>query len=108
MRNFYFSPLKVYEYMAAGCAVVASRIGQLDGLIEHEVSGLLCAPGDPLELARALLRLRSEPALCDRLGHAARARVRQAHTWDATVRRILHLAGMVPEDGLVPAMGAAS
>src|SRR5262249_5980169 len=41
LRDFYFSPLKVYEYMAAGCAVVASRIGQLDGLIEHEVSGLL-------------------------------------------------------------------
>src|SRR5262249_46748399 len=72
LRHFYFSPLKVYEYMAAGCAVVASRIGQLDGLIEHEVSGLLCAPDDPLDLAGALLRLRSEPALRDRLGEAAR------------------------------------
>jgi glycosyltransferase involved in cell wall biosynthesis len=108
LRQFYFSPLKVYEYMAAGCAVVASRIGQLDGLIEHEVSGLLCVPDDPLELAEALLRLRREPSLRDRLAHAARAKVRQAHTWEATVRRILRLAGIAPEDGLVPAVGAAS
>jgi glycosyltransferase involved in cell wall biosynthesis len=108
LRNFYFSPLKVYEYMAAGCAVVASRIGQLDGLIEHEVSGLLCTPGDPVELAGALLRLRSEPRLRDRLGRTARAKVRQAHTWDATVRRVLGLAGMAPDDAFVTAMGAAS
>jgi glycosyltransferase involved in cell wall biosynthesis len=108
LPNFYFSPLKVYEYMAAGCAVVASRIGQLDGLIEHGVSGLLCAPGDPLELAGALLRLRSEPRLRERLGQTARAKVREAHTWDATVRRMLHLAGMAPDDALVTAMGAAS
>jgi glycosyltransferase involved in cell wall biosynthesis len=106
--HFYFSPLKVYEYMAAGCAVVASRIGQLDGLIEHEVSGLLCAPGDPRELAGSLRRLRCDPALRDRLGQAARAKVRQAHTWDATVRRILQLTGMAPDDGLVLAIGAVS
>ena len=80
----------------------------LDGLIEHEVSGLLCAPGDPGELAAALLRLRSDPALGQRLGQAARVRVRQRHTWDASVRRILQLAGMAPDDGLVLAFGAAS
>jgi glycosyltransferase involved in cell wall biosynthesis len=108
LRDFYFSPLKVYEYMAAGCAVVASRIGQLDGLIEHEVCGLLCSPGDPLELAGALLRLHAEPALRDRLGQAARAEVRQAHTWDATVRRVVQLAGLTPDSGGVPARGAAS
>src|SRR5207244_963195 len=32
--SFYFSPLKVYEYMAAGLSVVASKVGQLDGLIQ--------------------------------------------------------------------------
>jgi glycosyltransferase involved in cell wall biosynthesis len=108
LGEFYFSPLKVYEYMAAGCAVVASRIGQLDGLIEHEVSGLLCAPGDPLELAGALLRLRGEPALRDRLGQAARAKVRRKHTWDATVQRILQLAGIATDEGLPLAIGTAS
>jgi glycosyltransferase involved in cell wall biosynthesis len=108
LGSFYFSPLKVYEYMAAGRAVVASRIGQLDGLIEHEVSGLLCSPGDPVELAEALLRLRREPALRDRLGRAARAKVRRTYTWNSTVRRILQVAGIVPMPGWIPATGAAS
>jgi glycosyltransferase involved in cell wall biosynthesis len=108
LSDFYFSPLKVYEYMAAGCAIVASRIGQLDGLIEHGVSGLLCSPGDPHELAGALLQLRSEPSLRDRLGQAARAKVRQAHTWDATTRRILQLAGTAHDSGLITAIGAGS
>jgi glycosyltransferase involved in cell wall biosynthesis len=107
LSHFYFSPLKVYEYMAAGCAIVASRIGQLDGLIEHEVSGLLCTPDDPVQLAGALLRLRSEPSLRNRLGQAARAKVRQKHTWDATVQRILQLAGMAPDEGMAPVIGAA-
>src|SRR5262249_9682018 len=108
LGHFYFSPLKVYEYMAAGRAVVASRIGQLDGLIEHEVSGLLCTAGDHLDLAEALLRLHREPALRDRLAQAARAKVQQAHTWEAIVRRILQFAGTAPDHGMVPAIGAVS
>jgi glycosyltransferase involved in cell wall biosynthesis len=108
LRDFYFSPLKVYEYMAAGRAVVASRIGQLDGLIEHGVSGLLCAPGDPRELAGALLRLHREPVLRDRLGRAARNCVCREHTWDARARRILQLADLAPRRARVPAIGVAS
>lgn len=90
--EFYFSPLKVYEYMAAGLPVVASRVGQLTRLIEHDVNGLLCPPGDPVALAAALGRLRHEPALRLRLGGAARLAVRRAHTWNDVAQRILDLA----------------
>lgn len=93
LPEFYFSPLKVYEYMAAGLPVVASRIGQLDGLIRDGVNGLLCPPGDVTALATALERLRYDPELRVRLGRQARADVLAHHTWDAVVRRILQLAG---------------
>ena len=53
LADFYFSPLKVMEYMAAGRAVVASRIGDIDGLIRHGETGLLCAAGDRDALAQA-------------------------------------------------------
>jgi glycosyltransferase involved in cell wall biosynthesis len=92
LDQFYFSPLKVYEYMAAGLAIVSSRIGQLVDLIEDGVTGLLCPPGDVTALAAALNRLRVEPDLRKRLGQAARAAVLRDHTWDATARRILSLA----------------
>ena len=95
--DFYFSPLKVYEYMAAGRAVVASRVGQLETLIRHDVNGLLCPPGDAAALAGALERLRCEPALRARLGRAARATVLRTHTWDAIAARVLELAAAAVE-----------
>jgi glycosyltransferase involved in cell wall biosynthesis len=94
LPHFYFSPLKVYEYMAAGLPVVASRLGQLTKLIDHDVNGLLTTPGDATELAAALERLRRAPELRIRLGNAARATVLRNHTWDTVVQRVLHLAGV--------------
>ena len=93
--GFYFSPLKVYEYMAAGRAVVASRVGQLETVIRHDVNGLLCPPGDAAALAAALERLRCEPPVRARLGRAARATVLGNHTWDAVAARVLELATAV-------------
>jgi glycosyltransferase involved in cell wall biosynthesis len=93
--GFYFSPLKVYEYMAAGRAVVASRVGQLETVIQHEVNGLLCPPGDASALATALERLRCQPAVRARLGRAARTTVLGNHTWDAVATRVLELAAAV-------------
>jgi glycosyltransferase involved in cell wall biosynthesis len=94
--EFYFSPLKVYEYMAAGLPVVASAIGSLTELFDDGRDGLLVPPGDAHALAKALTCLRHDPVLRDRLGQAARAKAQRQHTWDAVVRRILHLAGRAP------------
>jgi glycosyltransferase involved in cell wall biosynthesis len=90
--NFYFSPLKVYEYMAAARPVVASRVGQLEKLIEPEATGLLVPPGDVTALTEGLERVRREPELGLRLGRAAREEVLRNHTWDGAVRRIFELA----------------
>lgn len=90
--DFYFSPLKAYEYMAAGLPVVASRIGQLERMLEDGVNGVLVEPGDPVVLARALGRLAADRPLRERLGWAARATVEHRHTWTGVASRILELA----------------
>lgn len=92
--DFYFSPLKVYEYMAAGLPVVVSNIGQLADLIDSGVNGILCPPGDAIALANALERLWRSPDLRHSLGKAARQTVLAHHTWDAIAQKILHLAGL--------------
>ena len=92
LAHFYFSPLKVYEYMAAGLPVVASRIGQLAELIQDGENGILVPPGDPVTLARALGKLYRNPLLCKRLGTKARQTVLESHTWDATVEHMLNLS----------------
>lgn len=94
LDRFYFSPLKVLEYMAAGLPVVASRIGTLAHLIRHEDNGLHCAPGDAAGLADALERLNEDRSWRIDLGRQARATVIRDHTWDSVVRRILPLAGL--------------
>jgi glycosyltransferase involved in cell wall biosynthesis len=93
-EGFYFSPLKVFEYMAAGLPVVASRCGQLNDLLRNEWNGLLCPPGDVAELEAALDRLRCDARLRWQLGRAGRAMVERNHSWDQAVRTILSLAGV--------------
>jgi glycosyltransferase involved in cell wall biosynthesis len=91
--DFYFSPLKVYEYMAAARPVVASRVGQVARLVEDGVTGVLCPPGDAAALAAALARLHRDPLERERMGRAGRELVLREHSWDAVVGRILRIVG---------------
>lgn len=92
LDSFYFSPLKVVEYAAAGRPIVASDIGQIRELLADGASALLVPPGDPGALSRALERLAGDRALRERLGRGARAAVR-GRTWDDVADRVLALFG---------------
>ena len=90
-EDFYFSPLKLFEYMAVGKPVVASQIGQIPELVGHETTGLLVRPDDAADLANKIDRLRREPDLRKSLGVAAAQKVAQ-HTWEQNARRVIALA----------------
>ena len=62
------------EWMAAGRAVIASKVGGLPDIVEDGVTGLLVPPGDPAALAEALSSLLLYPKTAERLGRAARER----------------------------------
>lgn len=67
-------PVALLEAMAAGCAVVGSRIAGIDAAVVDGDSGVLVPPGDPAALAEALGGLLADPVRRDKLGAAARAR----------------------------------
>ncbi len=85
----YTSALKLFEYMAAGRAILASDFPAVAEVVENEVSALLIPAGDVAVLTNALRRLAADAALCERLGSAARQMV-QAYTWHARAGHILN------------------
>lgn len=70
-------PMALLEAMAAGLPVIASRVGGIPEVIEDHVSGILVEPGDPCGLALICRRLMHDAELSERLGQAAKRRVKE-------------------------------
>jgi glycosyltransferase involved in cell wall biosynthesis len=87
-RELWFSPLKLYEYMAAGKAIVASRSGQIAEVIEDGHNGLLVEAGNVADLTRATLRLLGNPAERARLGRNAHRQASEQHSWATYIERL--------------------
>jgi glycosyltransferase involved in cell wall biosynthesis len=89
----YASPMKLFEYMAAGKPIITSNIGAIPEVIRHEENGLLVTPGSVDDLVRATMRLLNDPPLARQLGARAREDARRC-TWEARVTGILTFAGV--------------
>lgn len=90
--RFYFSPLKVYEYLAAGLPVVASAVGQVPAALDHGRLGRLVAAGDAAALAAGLAAVRADHPGRTALRSQTRRAALERHTWTAVVERALGLA----------------
>ncbi len=84
----YTSPLKVFEAMAVGRAVVASDLPSLRELLTHDRDAWLVRPDDPDALAEGLRHVLDDDALRARLATTLHERA-PAHTWDARAERLL-------------------
>ncbi len=89
----YASPLKIFEYMAAGCAIVAPDQPNIREILQHDQTALLFDPNAADGIWPATLRLAADPALRARLGAAARAEIARCdYTWAGNAARIVALA----------------
>ena len=84
-------PTKLLEYMACKRAIVAPRRDTVAQVIENNHEALLFEPGDPIDLARKVLRVLGEPMIRDRLAANAYERVRREMT-ASNARRALRRA----------------
>lgn len=85
---FYWSPLKIFEYMAAGLPVVAPNIPRLASILGSDQHELLYDPDAPRALADTLAHLAGDDVGRRRLGAAARARVCREFSWAAHCQRL--------------------
>lgn len=97
-HTFYFSPLKLFEYMGCGVPVVAARLGQIAEVVRDGETGLLYPPGDLAALANACERLLADSSLRQRLGQAAAKEIHSQYTWDHNATRIVELARLLIQD----------
>lgn len=85
----WMSPMKLFEYMAAGKAIVSSDLPVLREVLAHERNALLVAPGDVAGWVTAVNRLIADPDLRQRLGQAARQDLLAHYTWQARAQKVL-------------------
>lgn len=88
----WMSPMKMFEYMAAGVAIVSSDLPVLREVLSHEVNALLVAPDDVEAWGKAIDRLLSDTALSRRLATTAHAQYERQHTWQHRARALLAMS----------------
>ena len=90
--GWFWSPIKIFEYLAAGLAVITADIPALKELLPSPVATFY-RPGDPLALAEALTELESNRPAVRAMAQGARLLAERKYTWDqqaAAVEAVLH------------------
>jgi len=95
--------LSILEAMCFACASVATRVGGISELVQHNLTGILVPFGDADILARSVERLIQDPTLRATLGRAAQVRAREKFSataivprYEALYRRVCHRDQMGP------------
>jgi starch synthase len=79
--GFYWSPLKIFEYMASGLPVITVQRPPLDEIVRPGLEGLHVPEADPDALARAIVALADDAAARARMGTSGRERVVERYSW---------------------------
>ena len=85
---FYYSPVKLFEYLCLGKPVVTTAIGQIAEVGQDGVNGFLCAPGDRDEMIRKIAILVQQPELRKAMGEKARQTILETYTWEKHAEKL--------------------
>jgi glycosyltransferase involved in cell wall biosynthesis len=96
--GFYYSPLKLVEYLAAAVPVVAADVGDLHHCVRPGETGWLYPPGNVAALAATICTVLDDRARAEALARAGREHVRAEHSWHANARKAVELASAARGD----------
>ncbi len=94
-QGLWLSPMKLFEFMASGAAIVATALGQVAEVIQDGQNGLLVPPGDAEKMAAAILRLITDDDLRRRLSQQARADAVSQYSWELYIDRLESLLNSI-------------
>jgi len=108
MEGFYFSPLKMYEYLAMGIPVIATRLGQVAEVLQHKCTGMLVYPPTPDAFAAAIQEADRDPGSRDAMRRACRDLTVREYSWTANAQQVLALCEGLLESGMRARVGGPS
>lgn len=86
-----FSPLKIFEYMAAGVPIVSSDLPSIREILTDSQTALLVEPENTVKLAEAIFRVLESPTLSNKLSQRARYIVEKSYSWEAVTGKLIGL-----------------
>ncbi len=87
---FFNSPIKIFEYLGSGKAIVATKLGQITEILQDQHTALLVTPSSIEELANAIIRLARDEPLRNYLAKNARIAA-QKYSWDKHVDHLVDI-----------------
>lgn len=87
--EFFNSPIKLFEYLAMGKAIIASSVGQQNDVIQDGINGMLIPEKNPEAIADTVFRLFKERDLADRIALQARRDAVEKHNWQLNANKII-------------------
>ena len=87
----WMSPMKMFEYMAAGVPIISSDLPVLREILRNEENALLVSPSKHKEWCKALDRLSNDPVLAESIGKCAYSDYKEKYTWERRAEVILSL-----------------
>ena len=91
--TLYASPLKLFEYMAAGCAILAPATPNIKEVLKHETSGLLFDPNSIESMVSCFQRLCDDPTLRTVVGNNAKTLCKTfPYTWENNAKLVVSIA----------------
>ncbi len=102
LKDFFFSPMKLFESMAAGCPTIATALGQIQEVVEHGKTGWLYPAGDAEKLGEGIAALLGDRRLAERIAGAGRRLVLENYTWDLVAGKVVEIAERLLDRGSRP------
>ena len=84
------SPLKIFEYMAAGKPIICSDLLVIKEILTHRVNALLVNSDNPKEWVQSIIEVCSDSSLSNQLGQRARIDLLKDFTWKIRAKKILN------------------